>query len=131
MNAVLLHPLWLQINLLHKKGQQRQRKLFRQPGIDIAEGFRVATAIVRRQADLHQQRLRARGLYLADDLPQVLLQLLRRKTAQAVVSSQFNQHPTWLMLLQQGRQASQSLRRRIAAYATVNDSGGFLPFIIE
>ena len=59
---------------------------------------------------------------------------LRRKTAQPVVSAQLNQHPARVMLLQQSRQASQTLRRRITADACVDNirqATTLFPLIIQ
>lgn len=67
MNTVLLHPLGFQINLLHKKGHQRNIVLLRQFDIDIIESVVITTTVVRRQADLHQQRLRISRLNRGND----------------------------------------------------------------
>ena len=131
MDTVILHPLRFQVDLLHKKRHQRHAVLLRQFGVDRRKRLGVAAAIVGRQAHLHQQRFGFRRFDLANHLVQRLLQLLRWKTAQAVVAAQLDQYPARLVLLQQRGQPRQPLRRGITTYATVNHGRGFLPLIIQ
>jgi len=123
VNAVVLHPLGLEIDLFHEKWQQRNIKLFGKLRIDRAKRLIIPTAVVSGQANLHQQRLGVSGLNGLQNGPQRLLRLLRLEAAQTI--------PARLMLLEQGRQARQALLRRIAADAAVNDRRPGLPFIIE
>lgn len=131
MNAIILHPLGFQIDLFHEKWQQRNIKLFGKLRIDRAKRLIIPTAVVSGQANLHQQRLGVGGLNGLQNGPQRLLCLLRLEAAQTIIAAEFDQHPTRLMLLKQGRQARQALLRRIAADTAVNDSRPGLPFIIE
>lgn len=105
MNAIILHPLGFQIDLFHEKWQQRNIKLFGKLRIDRAKRLILPTAVVGGQANLHQQRLGIGGLNGLQNGPQRLLRLLRLEAAQTIITAQFNQHPTRLMLLKQGRQA--------------------------
>ena len=90
MDAVLLHPFRFQVDLLHKKGHQRNVVLLCQSGIDPAERFRITPPVISGQTHLHQQRLGVRRLYVVDDFTQILLDSLRRKAAQAVITAQFD-----------------------------------------
>ena len=131
MDAIILHPLGFQIDLFHKKGQQRNIKLFGQGRVQGAEGFIITTAIVRGQANLHQQRLSVGGFDILNHRPQSLLGLLGREAAQPVVAPQLDQHPARLMLFEQRRESCQSLLRGVAADAGVDDRRGGLPLIVE
>lgn len=90
MNAVLLHPFGFQVDLLHKKGHQRNTILLRQSGIDTAERHRITASVIGGQTHLHQQGLRIGGLNRVNDPAQILFNGLRRKTAQAVITAQFD-----------------------------------------
>ncbi len=99
--------------------------------VNRAEGFIIAAAIVRRQVNLHQQRLGVGRFDIFNNGAQRLLGLLRRKTAQSVIAAELNQHPARLVLLKQRWQASQPLLRGIAADAGVHHRRFRLPLLIE
>lgn len=120
MQSVILHPFRLHHYLFHIEWQQRNVELFGQRRIDGAERLGIAAAVVRRDADLHQERLCAGLLHLRDDLAEIALYVLRREAAQAVVGAQLNQHPARLMLFQQRGQTRQPLRGGVAADAGVD-----------
>lgn len=131
MNTVVLHPLRFQVDLFHKKGQQRNIELFGELRIYRAEGFIIPTTIVSRQANLHQHRLGVGGADILQNFAQGLLRLLRLETAQAVIAAKLHQHPARLMLFQQGRQTGKSLLGGVAADAAVDDRRFALPFIVQ
>ena len=131
MNTVVLHPLRFQVNLFHKKGQQRNIELFSKLRIYRAKGFIIPTTIVGRQSNLHQQRLGVRGADILQNFAQGLLGLLWLETAQAVIAAKLHQHPARLVLFQQGRQTGEPLLGGIPANAAVNNRRFALPFIIQ
>jgi len=90
VNSILLHPLRLQVDLLHKEGHQRNVVLLCQARIDRAKRFRITTSIISRQTNLHQQRLRFRGFHFVDHFGQIRGDILRRETTQAIVTAQFD-----------------------------------------
>ena len=100
MNTVVLHPLGFQIDLFHEKWQQGNIKLFGKLRVDRAKGFIIPTAVVSRQANLHQQRLSVRRFDLLQNGTQGLLGLLRLEAAQTIITPQFDQHPARLMLFE-------------------------------
>lgn len=131
MNTVILHPLRLQVDLFHKKGQQRNIELFGKLRIYRAEGFIIPTTVVGGQANLHQQRLRIGRADILQNFSQGLLRLLGLETAQTVIAAELHQHPARLMLLQQGREARQPLLGGIAADAAIDHRRFGLPFIVQ
>ena len=80
---------------------------------------------------MHQQRLGVCRLDVPQNGAQRLLGLLRLEATQAVITAKLNQHPARLMLLEQRRQARQTLLRGIAADAAVDNGRLALPFVIE
>lgn len=131
MNTVVLHPLGFQIDLFHEKWQQGNIKLFGKLRVDRAKSFIIPTAVVSRQANLHQQRLGVRRFDLLQNGTQGLLGLLRLEAAQAIITPQFDQHPARLMLFEQCGKARKPLLGGIAADAAVDDGRLGLPFVIE
>ncbi len=132
MQSVILHPFRFHHHLLHIERQQRDIELLGQRRVNRAERLGIAAAVVRRNADLHQQRLGAGLPHQGDDLAEIALHILRREPAQAVVGPQLDQHPARLMLFQQRRQTRQALRGGVAADAGVDQlrlARFFLPLI--
>lgn len=132
MQSVVLHPFRFHHHLFHIERQQRDIELLGQRRVNCAERLSIAAAVVRRNADLHQQRLGAGLLHQGDDLAEIALQILRRETAQTIVGPQLDQHPARLVLFQQRRQARQALCRGIAADAGVDQlrfARFFLPLL--
>ena len=100
MNTIILHPLGFQINLFHKKWQQRNIKLFGELWINRAKGFIITATVVCRQTNLHQQRFGICRFDILQNRAQGLFGLRRRKAAQAIVTAKFDQHPARLVLLE-------------------------------
>ena len=121
MNPIRLHPLAVGCNTLEKKGRQRHLLLGRDIPVDAPEPFGVGFAIVRRKLHTDQQNPRMAGLRFRDHRADVMFHLIERETAQAVVTTEFDDNYGGLVLGKQLGQAGEATGRGVTTDAGVDD----------
>lgn len=120
MDAIIHHEFRAKGNIIEKEGHQWQLILCRQRWVNLLELLDIASAIVGRQPDLGQDDLGIGCVGGSNHGSEVALGDGGGKTAQAIVTTELNQYPLWLVLAEQGRQARECSLGRFSTDAGID-----------
>lgn len=121
MGAIGLHHSVNPIDSLEEKREHRHAILLREQGIGRIELFDVIRAVVWRQRDSCERDLGAAGLECGNNFVEIGARVLDRKTAKAVVASEFDDDDIGPES-KNGVQSPNSILGGVAANALVDDA---------